>query len=158
MRPVDELCELLGIGEEETEGLALAVEDPAAYVEAFAERLDERGITKPVANLRTLALADALQACDLALVLDWRFDPEDVVEGLRTVLGEVADELDVDDVDPEDPIEALEALQAFVEGEDKALFQLGLDEDAYELFFVDGDEADRAQDLLDELKIEAGPF
>lgn len=158
MKLVDELCDLLGIGVEEAEGLALAFEDPEAYLEEFAERLEEREITGPVDGLGTVALADALAACDLALVLPHGFDLEELTEALIAVLGEVAEEFDVDDLDEDDPDEALDALQTFVEDEGKILFQLDLDSEAHELFLIDEEEADRIGEILEELGIHAAPY
>lgn len=60
----------------------LAASDGKAYVAAHAERLAERRVTKPSKQLPWIALVDALVAEGLAVELDHRTFPEDVVDAL----------------------------------------------------------------------------
>ena len=71
-----------------SERLALALRDPAAYQEQFAEELAERGIgvTLPAQELRDLALIDALLAEELLWESDWNDPAADLVYGINETL------------------------------------------------------------------------
>lgn len=85
--PAVEVAHKLG-GSKARDEVALAAHDPDAYVAQFAARLGQRNITKPTKILPWIALVDALTAKRLAVELDHRTFPEDVVDaldGLRSV-------------------------------------------------------------------------
>lgn len=52
--------------------VSLAKEKPEAYFEKFKDRLDERGIDRPIDQLAWISLVDALLEHDLAFELDWK--------------------------------------------------------------------------------------
>lgn len=52
--------------------ISLALEQPKAYVEKFKDRLDERGIDRPIDQLAWISLVDALLEHDLAFEIDWK--------------------------------------------------------------------------------------
>ncbi len=61
LRAFRELAELLAPGVRAVaERVALAVEDPAAYVKKHARELGERGVTKPIPRLPLVALLDGI--------------------------------------------------------------------------------------------------
>ncbi|MFH9610926.1 DUF6630 family protein [Streptomyces sp. NPDC017448] len=55
-----------------------AHDDPNGYVDAFEERLGERGVDEPVDNLAWIALIDALAARGLLAEFDWKEDAEEI--------------------------------------------------------------------------------
>lgn len=65
--------------------IELAATDGKAYVAKFATRLAERNITKPTKQLPWIALVDALVTAKLAVELDHRTYPEDVIDALDTL-------------------------------------------------------------------------
>ncbi|MET9922400.1 hypothetical protein ABZZ04_35845 [Streptomyces sp. NPDC006435] len=69
-----------------------AHDDPEGYVRAHADRLDERGIDEPVADLAWIALIDALDAHQLLVEFDWKEDPQEI----RAQLGMLASRPSVD--------------------------------------------------------------
>jgi hypothetical protein len=69
-----------------TREVALAIDDPVAYVAKFAKRLERRGIDAPVRELRWLALVDGLIARNLAIEIDHREEPETWLAQLRRLL------------------------------------------------------------------------
>ncbi len=66
--------------------IALALNDPAAYLQQFAERLSERGIETERPDLAWFALLDGLKARELAAELDWKSSAKDVLYGLKTLV------------------------------------------------------------------------
>ncbi|MDJ1641614.1 DUF6630 family protein [Streptomyces pakalii] len=60
-----------------------AHDSPHAYVSAFADRLDERGIDEPFDDLAWIALVDALAAHGLLAEFDWKEDPQEIRDQLR---------------------------------------------------------------------------
>jgi hypothetical protein len=80
------LAELLAAGDDALrERLALAVTDPALYVQTHARELEERGVTKPIARLPLIALLDGLDAAKRVALLDWKSPAEDVQDELRAL-------------------------------------------------------------------------
>jgi len=61
----------------------LAIERPDEYVKTHARDLADRGVTKPIPELPSLALLDALDAARLVALIDWKSATEDVVFLLR---------------------------------------------------------------------------
>ncbi|NUT51518.1 MAG: hypothetical protein HOV94_30110 [Saccharothrix sp.] len=70
---------------EVAERVAHAHDDPDGYLEAHADRLDERGIDEPVPELAWIALVDALDDHDLLAEVDWKEAADEVVARLRTL-------------------------------------------------------------------------
>ncbi|GGP45706.1 DUF6630 family protein [Streptomyces sindenensis] len=60
-----------------------AHDSPEDYVNAFADRLDGRGIDEPVDDLAWIALVDALAAHGLLAEFDWKEDPQEIRARLR---------------------------------------------------------------------------
>ncbi|MFI0113143.1 DUF6630 family protein [Streptomyces globisporus] len=60
-----------------------AHDSPHAYVSAFADRLDDRGIDEPFGGLAWIALVDALAAHGLLAEFDWKEDPQEIRAQLR---------------------------------------------------------------------------
>ncbi|MFF8965735.1 DUF6630 family protein [Streptomyces globisporus] len=60
-----------------------AHDSPHAYVSAFADRLDDRGIDEPFEGLAWIALVDALAAHGLLAEFDWKEDPQEIRARLR---------------------------------------------------------------------------
>ncbi|WP_157780860.1 DUF6630 family protein [Hymenobacter sedentarius] len=71
-----------------SERLALAIQDPAAYQEQFAEELEERGIVAPLPaqELRDIALIDALLGEELAWESDWNETSAEIADGINEIL------------------------------------------------------------------------
>ena len=67
------------------EELELVLRQPAAYLERFAERLDNRGITSVRPDLGWFALIDGLIARQRAWELDWKSSPREVSSGLEAI-------------------------------------------------------------------------
>lgn len=65
--------------------VAAAWDDPDAYLREHADRLDERGIDEPVAELAWIALVDALADHGLLAEVDWKEAPAEVVRQLRAL-------------------------------------------------------------------------
>jgi hypothetical protein len=82
----------------------LAVADPQAYVRRFARRLALRGVKKPLAELPWIALVDGLSARGRLEEIDWREEPDAIMEAVDELLGD--DALDWDWVEEEELEEA----------------------------------------------------
>ena len=63
--------------------VAHAHHDPNAYLQAHADRLDERGIDEPIPNLAWIALIDALTDRGLLAEVDWKEPAEEIIAQLR---------------------------------------------------------------------------
>lgn len=85
-RALIELGTLFGADSTLNDELALALDDPAAYLQQFAERLSERGIETVRPDLGWFALLDGLKARERAAELDWKSSPGDVLFGLKTLV------------------------------------------------------------------------
>ncbi|MEV4319089.1 DUF6630 family protein [Actinocrispum sp. NPDC049592] len=57
--------------------------DPSGYLQAHADRLDERGIDEAEPELAWIALVNALTDHGLLAEVDWKEDPGDIVGQLR---------------------------------------------------------------------------
>ncbi|MBB5953897.1 hypothetical protein FHS29_000467 [Saccharothrix tamanrassetensis] len=80
------LAALLAPDEPDVAGRVVrAHDDPAAYLRAHADRLDDRGIDEPVPNLAWIALVDALADHRLLAEVDWKEDPAEVLSQLRAL-------------------------------------------------------------------------
>lgn len=80
------LAALLAPGEHDVaDRVTSAHDDPEAYLRAHADQLDERGVDEPVPTLAWIALVDALADRDLLAEVDWKEDPREVVDRLRTL-------------------------------------------------------------------------
>ncbi len=66
--------------------VSLAVTNPEAYVDRYAEQLDERGITAPQPDLHHIALVDALLDAGRLGEIDWRADPGELRDELKPLL------------------------------------------------------------------------
>ncbi|MGW5740150.1 DUF6630 family protein [Amycolatopsis sp. NPDC003861] len=62
---------------------AAAHDDQEAFLQAHAERLDERGIDEPFDLLPWIALVDALTDQGLLAEVDWKEAPEEITGRLR---------------------------------------------------------------------------
>ncbi|MFI5903265.1 DUF6630 family protein [Streptomyces cyaneofuscatus] len=62
-----------------------AHDSPHAYVSAFGDRLDLRGIDEPVDNLAWIALIDGLAARGLLAEFDWKEDAQEIRSQLRSL-------------------------------------------------------------------------
>ncbi|MFD2718286.1 hypothetical protein ACFST9_06140 [Hymenobacter monticola] len=142
-----------------SERLALALRDPAAYQEQFAEELDERGITAamklPEQEVRDIALIDALSLEDLAWENDWKEDAAEMAEGLNEILtrqqrGYVLPTSTLPGGHNRNA-EALDALQDALEAKGLALVLFSLDSDSYPLGVVADAQAEEARQLAKEL-------
>jgi hypothetical protein len=69
-----------------------AHDDPEGYVREHADRLEERAIDEPVADLAWIALVDALDDHQLLAEFDWKEDSEEI----RAQLGMLASRPSVD--------------------------------------------------------------
>ena len=140
-----------------SERLALALRDPAAYQEHFAEELEERGIEAalPEQELRDLALIDALMSEDLLWESDWQEKASEIAEGLneiltqqkRTPLLRPAALLARREPGPEQ----LDTVQDALEAQGLALVLFTLDSDSYPLSVVADAQAEEARQLAKEL-------
>ncbi len=139
------------------ERLSLALSDPAAYQEQFAEELEERGIVAslPAQELRDVALIDALLSEELLWEADWQDPAADLVYGINETLTQQGR--------PErlaEPVagrhattgpEALDILQDMLEPLGLALLLLTLDSDSHALSVVAEADAETARQLIVEL-------
>jgi hypothetical protein len=57
--------------------------DPESYVNAHADRLDDRGIDEPEPELAWIALVDALTDHGLLAEVDWKESADEIVARLR---------------------------------------------------------------------------
>ncbi|MCE6998623.1 hypothetical protein LZG04_28060 [Saccharothrix sp. S26] len=71
--------------------VASAHDDPSGYVEAHADRLDERGIDEPIPDLAWIALVDALTDHGLLAEVDWKEAGDEIVAQLRELRSSPAD-------------------------------------------------------------------
>lgn len=62
-----------------------ALDDPAAYLAAHADRLDERGIDEPFPLLAWIALVDSLTDHGLLAEVDWKEAADEIAGRLRAL-------------------------------------------------------------------------
>ncbi len=147
-----------------TERLALALGNPAAYQEQFAEELEERGIvaTLPAQELRDVALVDALLSEDLLWEYDLQDTAADMAEGLNELLAQQKRTTSVKVARAAGRSvggpEQLDALQEALEPLGLALVLLTLDSDAYPLSLVAEEQAEAARQLAKELGFELAVY
>jgi hypothetical protein len=137
--------------------LLLALRDPTAYQQEFAEELAERGIEAmlPTQELRDVALIDALLNEELLWEADWKDSVDDLTYGLNETLAQQgrAERL----AEPTlarratNGPEALDALQDSLEPLGLALVLLTLDSDSHALSVVADAQAEKARQLAKEL-------
>ncbi|CAM4218289.1 DUF6630 domain-containing protein [Kibdelosporangium persicum] len=78
------LAALLAPGESDVaDRVVHAHTDPESYLNAHADRLDERGIDEPVPELAWITLVDALADHDLLAEVDWKESADEIVAQLR---------------------------------------------------------------------------
>ena len=140
-----------------SERLALALQDPAAYQEEFAEELEERDIVMelPAQELRDVALIDALLAEDLAWESSAGESASSIAEGLNEILAHQKQGIALmpgtlaggRNQGPE----ALDALQDALEIQGLALVLFTLDSDSYPLGIVADAQAENARNGAKEL-------
>ncbi|GAB3870254.1 hypothetical protein GCM10028824_18670 [Hymenobacter segetis] len=140
-----------------SERLALALRDPAAYQERFAEELEERGIVAalPAQELRDLALIDALLSEELLWESDWKDPAADLVYGINETLTQQKQPVRLGEpasgratvTGPE----ALDIVQDLAEPVGLAVVLFTLDSDSYALSVVADAQAEEARQLAQEL-------
>ncbi len=125
-----------------TTRLSLALRDPAAYQEEYAEELAERGIDAalPAQELRDVALIDGLLGEELLWEADWTDPVADLAYGLNETLAQQgrAERLSEQSFAGRATTgpEALDALQEALEPLGLALVLLPLDSDSHALSVV----------------------
>ncbi len=139
------------------ERLALALRDPAAYQQTYAEELAERGIETalPAQELRDVALIDALLGEELLWEADWQDPLADLAYGINETLAqqgrtERLPELGLGSRVATGP-EALDALQEALEPLGLALVLLPLDSDSHALSVVAEAQVAELRRLAEEL-------
>lgn len=139
------------------ERLALALRDPAAYQEQFADELEERGIEAalPEQELRDLALIDALLSEDLLWESDWKDTAGEIAEGLNEVLTRQNQQARLRPAAllsrREPGPEQLDTVQDALEALGLALVLFTLDSDSYPLSVVADAQAQEVRQLAKEL-------
>ncbi|MEV0675627.1 DUF6630 family protein [Actinosynnema sp. NPDC050436] len=140
------LAALLAPDVPEVGGRVLAAhDDPAGFLAAHADRLDERGIDEPVPNLAWIALVDALADHGLLAEVDWKEDPQEVLAQLRVLRSSPADAAwgRVDGVDTAVPtFDFLVAAGSALRAGGTALAVLDIESDCYPLVLLPADRAD----------------
>jgi hypothetical protein len=77
---------LLAVDAPEVRDLAVAaLDDPAAYLAAHADRLDDRGIDEPFPGLAWIALVNALTDHGLLAEVDWKEAADEIAGQLRAL-------------------------------------------------------------------------
>ncbi|WP_201979170.1 DUF6630 family protein [Hymenobacter rubidus] len=140
-----------------SERLALALRDPAAYQEQFAEELAERGIVTalPAQELRDLALIDALLTEELVWESDWKDRAADLVYGINETLTQQRRAIQLNEscqgrAQVTGP-EALDVVQDMAEPAGLAVVLFTLDSDSYALSIVADAQVEEARKLAKEL-------
>lgn len=130
--------------------VAHAHDDPNAYLQAHADRLDERGIDEPVPDLAWIALVDALTDHDLLAEVDWKESARDIVAQLRELRSSPSQPevwAWVDHTDTDLPTyDFLELAGDKLRGAGTALAVLDIESDCYPLVLLP---AVRASELVD---------
>lgn len=138
-----------------SERLALVLRAPEAYLEQFADELQERDITVtiPVQELRDVALIDALLSEELLWEADMNDPLADLVYGINETLTEQGrpERLDEPGRQTATGPEALDAVQDALEPLGLALVLFRLDSDAYALSVLSNEQAEEARQLAQEL-------
>jgi hypothetical protein len=138
-----------------SERLALALQDPEAYQEQFAEELAERDITTeiPVQELHDVALIDTLLNEDLVFESDWQDSAAWLVVGINEILEQQRRTRWADE--PARPAmtgpEALDIIQDLLEPCGLALVLLTFNSDSHALSVVADAQAEEARQLAQEL-------
>jgi hypothetical protein len=145
------------IAPEETEvgdAVALAYDDPAAYVKRRAKQLGERGIVRPMKELPWIALVDELERVKRLASVDWKTSTEDLVWSLGKLVslpkraGRWAWAKRREDLDERDLVEVLEIVGERLAKEERLqLAHLDTGADEYELVVVDVTRAKRLVEL-----------
>ncbi len=156
-----DLAQLIELAPAEIAGLALALRDPAQYVQSHP-RLEDRGVTEPCDGLAEIALSDALDASGRLLNLDWKFEVDDFKASVDLILGsdeERWDDLDLEELeDEEDAMAMLETFDEFLYGQGYSLHQIAIDGDCYEFMLIPNPHSKRVDTLLTKLGLDAGRF
>jgi len=136
--------------------VALAVQDPSGYVDAYRDELGLRGVDTPEEELAVLALIGGLIELDSAAEFDWRADPDSVLEevgrllalpgALRPPVG-LIDSVELEEDGP--ALEALHRVQARLLGTDFSLRIIDIGSDSYPTVIIRTDAADRLDALAD---------
>jgi hypothetical protein len=138
-----------------SERLALVLRDPEAYLEEFADELQERDITVaiPVQELRDVALIDALLSEELLWEADMNDPLADLVYGINETLTAQgrSERLEESARQTATGPEALDAVQDALEPLGLALVLFRLDSDAYPLSVLSNEQAEEARQLAQEL-------
>ncbi len=157
MKKPEYLLELVSIFTSDTSLLKeveLAIDNPGQYVKNYSSLLQERGITKPIENLLWLALVNGLSIRKLLYELDWKDDPEELVNvtlnltvnrpnynSIKDTLSEIKPLLG-DDIE-----EFLPIFNNSLEKEGVQLVWLDIDSDSYPLTIIDAKNLKVAQQL-----------
>jgi hypothetical protein len=148
---LSELARLTGADEPLLSELRSAWNEPARYVDEHSDRLSDRGILQPFLGLPFIALVDGLQQRKLCRELDWREDPETMVEAVRELLaqrgvsGWQAPELD----DGEELPQLMGVVDASLAPLGLSLCALDIQSDCYPIVLVPAAEVQAAQTLAD---------
>jgi hypothetical protein len=130
--------------------VAHASHDPNGYLQAYADRLDERGIDEPIPNLAWIALIDALTDRGLLAEMDWKESAEEIIaqlRGLRSSPPQPEAWAWMDHTDTDRPThDFLELAGNTLRSAGTALAVLDIQSDCYPLVLLP---ADRANELID---------
>ncbi len=134
--------------------VALAYDDPAAYVKRRAKELRERSITEATTDLPWIALVDELERVKRLASVDWKTSMEDLVWSLGKLVslprraGRWAWAKKREDLDERDLVEVLEIVGERIAKEERLqLAHLDTGADEYELVIVDVKRAKRLVEL-----------
>lgn len=120
--------------------------DPEAFLQAHADRLDERGIDEPLPELAWIALVDALTDHGLLAEVDWKEAAEDIVAQLRALRSSPQDWTWVTDSDLP-TYEFLQLAGQELRGVGTALAVLDIESDCYPLVLLPAARADELVSL-----------
>lgn len=114
-----------------------AFQEPAAYVTAHADRMNDRGIDEPVDDLPWIALIDALHDAKALSEIDWKTEAEDVEWNIaKLARGFKLPPADDPDDDERATWELLELAGLALRKKKLQLAQLDMGSDAYPLVVV----------------------
>ncbi|MFJ6671394.1 DUF6630 family protein [Actinosynnema sp. NPDC091369] len=133
------------------ERVAAAHDDPDGYLRTHADRLDDRGIDEPIAELAWIALVDALTDHDLLAEVDWKEAADEIVAQLRALRSSpsgAAAWVWFDRADEDVPAyDFLERAGAELRATGTALVVLDIESDCYPLVLLPEDRVDALLDL-----------
>ncbi|MBW4716362.1 DUF6630 family protein [Saccharothrix obliqua] len=125
-----------------------AHDEPAEFVRAHADQLDERRIDEPIPGLAWIALVDALTDHGLLAEVDWKEDPAEVVAQLKALRSAPAEWGWVGETDTHVPTyDFLRAAGRRLRALGTALVVLDIESDCYPLTLVPVDHVREVVDL-----------